>query len=261
MKKLDNLSRSLRGKAFDQIDTSSIISKLKHLAMSYLTTVSTINGHIQDGNSEEAAAALKAAVGEEVLTDNGISTTQRGSHEVNFLKIPEVDSSVSSAQDVTPQDLSDKQVAQFLDPQMFAELNEHARDFVDILDGIKLEHLNPTIKQEKKPTKPKLKDNGKHTEYSNPPNFLSHSGIENMFRQHKPGMHGTRSIMSMLGSSVLKDHRDVIMAKHQARQEALGGGFCPVKCEANEWECNCQRLFSCVNNMDSYDLAVLIAGG
>ena len=51
------------------------------------------------------------------------------------------------------------------------------------------------------------------------------------------------------------------MAKHQVRQQALEGGFCPVKCEANEWECNCQRLFSCVNNMDSYDLAVLIAGG
>ena len=261
MKRLDNLSRSLRGKAFDQIDTSSFISKVKDLAMSYLTTVSTINGHLQSGNEEEAAAAFKAALGEGVLTDSSIVGTQ-GSHEVSSLETPDGFDSSGSAKAITLQDISDKQVAQFLEPQMFGELTEHTRDFVDILDGIKLEHLNPVKQEKKTKTKPRLSNRGEHKAYSNPPNFLKNPGIEHTFRQRKSGVHGTTpSIMSTLGSSFLKDHRDFIMAKHQVRQKALEGGFCPVKCEANEWECNCQRLFSCVNNMDSYDLAVLIAGG
>jgi hypothetical protein len=66
------------------------------------------------------------------------------------------------------------------------------------------------------------------------------------------------SLLQKFGSLLDKD---IVFAKHQARVESLGQGFCPRKCVAGEWDCYCKRLYACVREMDSYDLAVMIAGG
>ena len=52
----------------------------------------------------------------------------------------------------------------------------------------------------------------------------------------------------------LHDH-EAVMIKHQVRQEAIGD-VCLPECDVSDAECNCNKLFTCAEAMDEYDLAV-----
>jgi len=56
------------------------------------------------------------------------------------------------------------------------------------------------------------------------------------------------------------DDYDIVMAKHELRKNHLGD-VCLPQCNTSEWECNCKKLYGCVQNMSEYDLATLTAGG
>jgi hypothetical protein len=126
-----------------------------------------------------------------------------------------------------------------------------------MLSDINLEHMTTQKMKTDSPRYDRPRFNNVKEDFTSKfqsPNF------EHMFRAHKFGRrsHSTKSALQKFGSLFDKD---IVFAKHQARVESLGDDFCPRKCGAGEWECNCKRLFACVLDMDYYDLAVMIAGG
>ena len=61
---------------------------------------------------------------------------------------------------------------------------------------------------------------------------------------------GSDFSMPRLGKFTNFHKDDIIMAKHQLRVDALGDKC--SSCKPNEWKCNCEKLFSCVNDMTEY---------
>ena len=61
---------------------------------------------------------------------------------------------------------------------------------------------------------------------------------------------GSDFSMLKLGKFTNFHKDDIIMAKHQLRVDALGDKC--SSCKPDEWECNCDKLFSCVKDMTEY---------
>ena len=79
-------------------------------------------------------------------------------------------------------------------------------------------------------------------------------------RIHKQA-HLQRKGISLPKLSTFVSVRDYpkVISKHRTRQEAME--VCKPNCEVSNKECNCERLFECVKQLDEYDMAVLTAGG
>jgi hypothetical protein len=154
-------------------------------------------------------------------------------------------------------EIPNNEVAKFIDSKSLDDLAEHAQDFVHVLSDINLEHLTTQKMKTNTPRFDRPRFNNAKQDFTSKfqsPNF------EHMFRAHKFGRR-SHSTKSALQKFVSLFDKDIVFAKHQARVESLGDDFCPRKCGAGEWECNCKWLFACVLDMDYYDLAVMIAGG
>ena len=76
-------------------------------------------------------------------------------------------------------------------------------------------------------------------------------------------MHHHRKGFSLpkISSFCSADDHDIIMARHQVRQDALGEDVCKPKYEITDWASNCNELFHCVSDMTPNDLLTLNADG
>lgn len=303
MKELHGLTRSLRGSDVDDVDSAGILSKVKDLAVSYLSSIQAIRGHVEVGNKEKAAAELKAIVGDEGNLIKGSRSAKLLGTGIGF---PQPSDGVAFS-DANPlpklSDIPDAQMAEFIEPQVLDELADHAQDLVNVIEGIepamRLSTMNQKKKKEKKEqattqqrsdkgfmfesdTSESAGSNGRkshnHRFHFHPQdlfkqqqtgkfslgNFMNHPSIKRMIPLHTTGAGSHTPPMSKLrkfGSSFFQKD-DIIVAKHQARQEALlGVEGCDKICDPDEVLCNCENLFNCVKKMTKYDLAVLIAGG
>jgi hypothetical protein len=159
-------------------------------------------------------------------------------------------------------DVSDAQLADFIEFDVLEQLQGHAEKLAQVIDDTLPTLKKINAKRVKKETSTRHSEQTtKHFQHDSLHfNFDYHQNFHNMLKQHKPG--GGFSIFSSIQKSPhLSKHRDIIMAKHQLRQEALGENMCLTKCDPGDWECNCKNLFPCVKNLTEYDVAVLIAGG
>jgi hypothetical protein len=79
--------------------------------------------------------------------------------------------------------------------------------------------------------------------------FKNPSSMKNLLRHHRASM-GSGFSMPKL-SKFTNFHKDeIIMAKHQLRVDALGDNC--SSCTPDDWSCNCEKLFTCVNDMTEY---------
>lgn len=279
MKDLNDLSRGLRGSGSKDVDSFGILSKVKDVTKSYLTSIQVIQGHYRAGNKDEAAAAIKATVGD----TNVLLIASKNVNINSDIDFP-VSSDITATSDGKPlalNDIPDAQLAEFIQPQVFDQIVEHAHDLVGILEDVDPSIFASTRTNhkasfsQKKPSQPEqgfkfdtdpfgFGFNSGHAHFQHqshgqfhPSNFANHPSMQNIIRQHKSA-HGSLKL-SKLGSFFEND--EIIAAKHQLRQDALGEDVCAEACEPEDWACNCNNLFTCVNDMTAYDLAVLIAGG
>jgi len=64
LKELGSLSHGLRGSDSKDVDSAGILSTVKDIANSYLSSIQVIQGHYRNGNKGKAAAAMRATVGD-----------------------------------------------------------------------------------------------------------------------------------------------------------------------------------------------------
>ena len=84
-------------------------------------------------------------------------------------------------------------------------------------------------------------------------NFVKQSNSQSINKQnwiHRKGY----SLPKISSFVSLRDH-NIVMSKHQLRQKAIGD-VCLPECGVSDVTCNCGKLFTCVKQMDEYDLAV-----
>ncbi len=283
IKELSKISRSLRGSDTGEVDSVGILSKVKDVAKLYLSNIQVIQGHIQDGNNEKAAAALKATVGNKYgLTES--DKLAKVNSDLGLSQSPDSVASASKDPLSMVHDIPDAQVAQFIPHDVMDELAGTIHDLVAMLEGIDTD-LFPSANEEEmqeQQARPKQGfdfetdagfNGGEHHHFrhhfEHPRDYVQSNeqvgphAFFNVLNQHKPGMlnsrvHSSMSKLNMFGS-LFND--DIIMAKHAARQQALGEDVCPQTCDPDNAACHCENLFNCVANLTEYDLVVLIAGG
>jgi hypothetical protein len=183
-------------------------------------------------------------------------------------------------------DVPDGKLAEFIDPQVLKQLDENAQELLTAIDETlpNLTLLTATKKKKRsyqtqskssqsdqkffdsKPSEFGFNGGGAysalHGDHQSYAKFFNHHQHSHRFlKDHKTGGRMDSIFLSPHRHPYFSKHSDAIMAKHQIRLEALGEKVCAPVCEPNNWECNCRKLFSCVDDMTEYSLAVLIAGG
>ena len=267
MSRLKNLSRgSLRGTK--DVDSAAVITEVKDILELHLDSMESIQKHLHDGDKEGAGFALKSMVGDvDALVEMG-----KEAKVTNSLELPESVGGNSLSMNDIPND----QLVEFIQPQVFNEIVEHAQTLREILEGIDLSifpgHENLKNKGFRQDDTFKFDSDpfgfgsagGGHQSIPNGnfhPNdfFKNPSAVKNLLNRHKAS-NGSDFSMPKLSKFTNFHNDNIIMAKHQIRLDALGDN-CAPKCALEDAPCNCQRLFECVKDMTEYDLAVLVAGG
>jgi hypothetical protein len=265
--KLNELSQQLlrggRG-----IDSEHALSNVKGIVAPLLERIQNIRHNYDNGDKEKAAAALKTIVGDTAVTSSHLSVSSETPTSIQLRDVP------------------DGKLAEFIDPQVLKQLDENAQELLTAIDETlpNLTLLTATKKKKRsyqtqskssqsdqkffdsKPSEFGFNGGGAysalHGDHQSYAKFFNHHQHSHRFlKDHKTGGRMDSIFLSPHRHPYFSKHSDAIMAKHQIRLEALGEKVCAPVCEPNNWECNCRKLFSCVDDMTEYSLAVLIAGG
>ena len=240
MKELKQMSDGLRGSVSKDVDSAGIISKVKDFTRTYLSSIEDIQAHLQVGDKEKAAAAIKDAVG-----DNSVALAE-ASKEVNAVNDLDYSPSLEGT--------SNAELAEFIQPQVFDQLVGETKDLLNIIEGIDLDSLpssNPKPKAKQKPSHQKS-NQGKGFKFdeSNPFGF-DYASFQSTFHQqpHHNVHHHDYFKQPAFMKKLLQKHKamsksgklrpqvpsffknnDIIMAKHQLRQDAMAD-TCPTVCD------------------------------
>ena len=270
MRRLKRLNRGgLRGS--NDVDSAAVITEVKDILELHLDSMLSIQKNLHDGDKEGAGFALKSMVGD---VDSLVEMGEEGK-VIDSLELP---TSVGG-NSLNKNDIPNDQLVQFIQPQVFDEIVEHAQNLRKIFKGIDLSVFPTSPSHEHLKTKGFRRDDtfkfesdpfgfgsagGGHQSIPNGnfhPNdfFKNPSLVKNLLNRHKASNGGDFSTPNL--SKFTNFHNDnIIMAKHQIRLDALGD-TCAPRCDLEDSSCNCKRLFECVGDMTEYDLAVLVAGG
>jgi hypothetical protein len=159
---------------------------------------------------------------------------------------------------VALKNVPDEMLGEAILPSVLDKLVEFSGEFVESFDDADLSVIAPTVREKV------LQLNMNHFAHTHRGNenggfdFLSHP--EASFKHH---MHHNRKGFSLpkISSFCSANDHEIIMAKHQVRQDALGEDVCQPKYEITDWEGNCNELFHCVSDMTPNDLLTLNADG
>ena len=239
MKELKQMSEGLRGSVSKDVDSAGIVSKVKDFAKNYLNSVQDIQGHFQAGDKVKAAAAIKSAVGDNSRALADASKEVKAVNDLDYF--PSLEGT------------SNAELAEFIQPQVFDQLVGETKDLLNILEGIDLDSLpssNPKPKTKSKSSHQKP-NQGKGFKFdeSNPLGF-DYASFQSTFHESRHNVHHhdyfkqpslmkklLRKHKAMSKSGKLRPqapsffkNNDIIMAKHQLRQDAMGD-TCPNVCD------------------------------
>lgn len=242
LKELNDLSHSLRGR--DSSNNSvKILLRLKELMGSFSDSIHSIQKHYQDGDGAEAARALKDFVGD---YESLMVTSKDPQSLLGVVKDVE-----PINYDVNMHDIPDTSLGDFITPEIYDEIADFSKIFVQSLEDIDLTALAKT------PSKKEVK----LTTIAND-NKSQMNGNENSYPRHfNFDKSITRNIASLPKLNFLSaEQQQRVFRKHELRQEAMRD-ICLPQCTVDDMKCNCDKLFKCANEMNAYDLAVLNADG
>ncbi|KAL7505952.1 hypothetical protein ACHAXN_004087 [Cyclotella atomus] len=245
---LTEISRRLRGLSPNGIDPF----KIKQVATDVSDNIKAIQKLHRDGTMGDAGALLEATIISDTAALNEVLMEAK---ELGFE--PPKTHLTSDVISKSLKDISHVELAKSFDPESLDQIAKISNDVM------KLVELQPDHH---------LMLNSASAERKAPPNFsrmneasFQHpifTKVKSMIHHHHSKARNRRSSRS--GGSMLSSHfekNDVVLAKHQLRQAALGDEVCAQQCEATDWQCTCANLFTCVQKMSKYDLTVLMAGG
>lgn len=262
-KQLEEIQYSLRGRDSEDVDSVGILTSVKDMMKAFLGSIQDIQNHYHSGDTEKVAATLKTITGD-TMEETG--NKAKLSNNIGLSK--SFDGVVLAGAPLALEDIPNDQLAEFLEPQKqtFNQLSEQTEDLVQFLEDVHPIILAASARSERYYSQQQSTRGDNFNFESNRFGFRVgksqfHQSSETFWQHIQNGAKGgSGSFRTKLGSFFEKD--EIIMAKHQLRQEALGGAVCTETCqELEEWMCNCKNLFECVNEMSEYDLAVLIAEG
>ena len=216
---------------------------------------------IKDDDVEAAGSELKAVVGDVMSLAKAAEETKdmpKISHNHPPRPLADPPKALAETFKNLPslEEIPDSMIGKLFQNNMaFDEITDFASTFAELLDRLDLSILHGTdetlLKLNDGPSETFLFDTNPSEGFS----FCSdlsggHGGIFNdrpfLFQgidHHQRGF----SLPDM--SNFLSDYEyGIVMEKHQLRKEAIGD-ICLPKCNVTEEECNCKKLFGCVQNM------------
>jgi hypothetical protein len=263
---LNELSqRLLRGGR--DINSVREISNVKDIVAPLLERIQNIRHSYNSGDKEKAASAIKAIVGDNTVISSSLSESSETPTSIQLRDVP------------------DAQLLEFIEPQVLKQLDENTQELLvaiyDTLPNLKKLSASKRKKRSFQTQKESSRSNQRFFA-SNPSEFghnrggaysashgdrqsyakyfNHHQHIHQFLKDQTTGRTDTM-FSSLHRHPFFTKHSDTIMAKHQLRLDALGEEVCAPVCKPDEWQCNCNKLFSCVSDMNEYSLSVLIAGG
>ena len=228
------------------------------------------------GDKESAAVSLRSTVGN---TDNLVQATEETkqiSTGLNHLPEPVYD--IPNA-NLDLDNIPNSMLGEFIQPKVFNQLHNFMKDFSDFVDQMDFSYISTADSHSHFSRKqPAAKDEpfqfgfGSNSYQFDQSSFMFNSDSFGNFDFGGLGARNAQDIHKKMKSAIkgfsmpklsnfvsVHDHA-AVMEKHQARETALGDVCIPL-CQVNDAQCNCNKLFDCVQNMTEYDLAVLTAGG
>ena len=261
---INAMSNSLRGGNPKNEDPAGAMGKLKEFMKSLSTSLWTIQNSYKNGDTDESGKALKELIGDGDV--DSVVSAFKGDHPH---ETSNADTLTSKEKIISLKDIPTSTIGEHIQPQIFDQLASLSNDITDTLEDIDLSlfEKSPSMKKTTRSAHPKKKTTpkknaqsqfnfGNDFSFSNDGrafgSFMNNPNVKNIHKQMK----GQRKGISLPKLSTLVASRDyeTIMSKHQLRQEAMG--ICDPQCKVDDTECNCRRLFDCVNNLDEYDMAV-----
>ena len=273
LKELQKESSNLRGGEKGE-HSVKVIEHIKNFMKSFSGNLQTIQHHLYEGNNDEAGAALKAIIGD---SDSFVQLSKE-MKQIEGFENKMFEESGDTSGIVNIKDISDSMLGEQIHPQIFDDIANLSKEFTESLEDIDLSQYTeasskkkPNIRRkstyhhERKPAN-KFDFSSFSETSTNSFDFNSDAGIYNGFitnpttRSIHKQIHFQRKGISLPKISTFVSVRDhgKVMSKHKIRQQAMGTCLpnCEVSNAEDSRECNCQRLFDCVQKLDEYDMAV-----
>ena len=264
----------------------SVIENVKKFMMSLSNGVGTIQQHYEEGDTEEAGKALKAAVGDMDAISKSIKDMKAIQDKKEIIGVlTEGDETMGNHGITSIEDIPDSMLGDQINPEVLNKIFEFSNEFVGTLVDLDLSlledastkkktpHLRSTSSLRKSKPPPKNKQqsaiNFENDRFDATPFFQMYSefnsgnagGFSNLMKTAslksiQKQMKVQRKGISLPKLSTLVSVRDheTIMSKHRLRQEAME--VCLPECAVSDKPCNCRKLFDCVTQLDEYDMAV-----
>jgi hypothetical protein len=280
--------RSLRGGDFQDRDPAGVFSFVRGKIEALVTGLMSLQTSYREGDLVSTGAKLKTLAG-----DFPNAKIFKEVKQISGSEMPEVFYGDIEADDETLfheldsmswDDVPDSQLGSFVKPEIYDPIVDFTQDLANTLNNIDVTRLARSSskkqtnihfnsggrKSESRPKidrfvnigatfdKPLFKfnsdgsgDNGAFNtnfinSFTNPKSTLKHLGAKFMRRGFT---------MTDPKTFISPHQHEIVMAKHQLRQNAIGE-VCLPRCEVSNKGCVCAELFSCVRSISEYDLAM-----
>ena len=259
MKRLNQISRSLRGSGSEKVDSSAAIAQVNDIAKSQLGRMRDIQKMYQDGNEEGLASAIKSTIGD-VSTMIEVSEEPREIHGLGF---PETDLSVdTTTADENPLILDtvpNSQWVELFPTQVIDQVVDLMQGLVQMLEEI---NVTPAISRKDNLFSHKRSDEPFQSSFGNKqfpvqkpsgafdPGSFNFAHFKTTTHHKKFGTHLHFPKLSAENGANRRLLEDVSLRNEKRTNELP---VCKATCEMDNEDCTCKRLFGCVNSMTDYD--------
>jgi hypothetical protein len=240
---------------------STVIGRVTNVFRSLTSGLFSIQEKLVAGDTEGAGRGLKELVGD---VHSVVQATKDMKQIEGFDNLPSIfDKHEVSNTDYSLVDVSDSIIGESIHPEWIEQYVDFTNELKETLEGIdhtSLDHVWSMNQKKRRLNYGKHNVNQASTDefsefHFDGINFDQYGPIKsfasNLFDKRS---HGGRASMPRIHSFIADHEVDTVMAKHQ-RKLTASDDVCLPQCDVSEEECNCNRLFDCVKELDEYDLA------
>ena len=238
-----------KGKDVD--DSAGIVATVKEFALGNYQGLRSVQDLYRSGDTETAGAKLKSLVGH---VNTLIETSEEMTQSTGLDDFHESYDAISTGS-FDFEDIPNTLLGDSIQPEVLNRLVEFSGNFVESFENLDQSNLSG------KPQSQGSTERHHHSQASNGGTsghtvFNEHTNFNQFFPNLVKGF-SLPKVSEFFPAHV----HEVVMVKHQLRQDALGNDVCAPACNVDDWECNCDKLFDCVRNITAYDMQMLFAGG
>jgi len=262
--------RRLRGSynADDPTDLSATKNFIKH----QMKGLQSLTKLYHDNDKKGLARAYRSMIDSSQELSSAVEHDEEIKTVVNSLDLPQMEKidshSVSS--------VSDSDVVEYFEQngvKQFDFVTNHLQDVLNQLERIETDNRRLSKRDdlfshdnsfEELYTDPAFgfTPHGKTSQFRPHNNFGFDKEMKRMLKQTRTNARSHISRITKRANNGGSDHRRLnVDARRERRLQSLPTDQCRPKCEVDNVKCNCERLYSCVQQLSSLDVAVMMTKG